>query len=51
MNLYQLITYHKSVIKVYKVYSWIEDNKYVLVFAMELAHNSLKADIDERRKA
>lgn len=29
----------------------MEDNKYVLVFAMELAQNSLKADIEERRKA
>ncbi|CAD8044608.1 unnamed protein product [Paramecium primaurelia] len=51
LNLYQVITYHQSVIKVYKVYSWIEDKKYILVFAMELAHNSLKADIEERRKA
>ncbi|CAK75071.1 unnamed protein product (macronuclear) [Paramecium tetraurelia] len=51
LNLYQVITYHQNVIKVYKVYSWIEEKKYVLVFAMELAHNSLKADIEERRKA
>ncbi|CAD8132889.1 unnamed protein product [Paramecium octaurelia] len=51
LNLYQVITYHQNVIKVYKVYSWMEEKKYVLVFAMELAHNSLKADIEERRKA
>ncbi|CAD8043189.1 unnamed protein product [Paramecium primaurelia] len=54
LNLYQVITYHQNVIKVHKVYTWIEDmpaKKYILVFAMELAENSLKVDIDERRKA
>ncbi|CAD8048091.1 unnamed protein product [Paramecium primaurelia] len=53
LNLYSAITYHQNVIKVYKVYSWKDEmpfRKFVLVFAMELAINSLRQDIEERRK-
>ncbi|CAD8059565.1 unnamed protein product [Paramecium sonneborni] len=53
LNLYSAITHHQNVIQVYKVYSWKDEmpfRKFVLVFAMELAINSLKQDIDDRRK-
>ncbi|CAD8137373.1 unnamed protein product [Paramecium octaurelia] len=53
LNLYSAITYHQNVIKVYKVYSWKDEmpfRKFLLVFAMELGINSLRQDIEDRRK-
>ncbi|CAD8056643.1 unnamed protein product [Paramecium sonneborni] len=53
LKLYSAIMHHQNVIKVYKVYYWKDEmpfRKFVLVFAMELAINSLRQDIEDRRK-
>lgn len=54
LKLNHAINNHDNVVRIFKVYSWIEaemQTKYILVLVMELALCSLKSDIDDKKKA